>query len=93
MRRALQRLDGEELDSASGSRAARRTEPSGTRRRLVAVDGKRVRGSGNVCFAKTRCKSRDQGFPGSARRFVGWVARGNLTPGSGRTAALLRRSP
>ena len=79
MRRALQRLDGEELDSASGSRAARRTEPSGTRRRLVAVDGKRVRGSDNVCCAKTRCKSRDQGFlarlGGSS---VGWP--GEISP-------------
>jgi predicted transposase YbfD/YdcC len=47
MRRALQRLDGDELDSAIGSWAAGCTEPSGIRRRLVAVNGKRVRGSGN----------------------------------------------
>jgi predicted transposase YbfD/YdcC len=47
MRRALQRLDGDQLDGAIGCWAAGRTEPTGTRRRLVAVDGKRVRGSGN----------------------------------------------
>ena len=46
MRRTLQRLDGDQLDSAIGSWAAGRTEPTGTRRRLIAVDGKRVRGSG-----------------------------------------------
>jgi hypothetical protein len=47
MRRTLQRLDGDQFDSAIGCWAAGRTEPTGTRRRLVAVDGKRVRGSGN----------------------------------------------
>ena len=47
MRRALQRLDGDQLDSAIGSWAAGRSEPIGTQRRLVAVDGKRVRGSSN----------------------------------------------
>jgi predicted transposase YbfD/YdcC len=47
LRRALQRLDGDQLDGAIGCWAAGRTEPTGTRRRLVAVDGKRVRGSGN----------------------------------------------
>jgi hypothetical protein len=47
MRRTLQRLDGDQLDSAIGSWAAGRTEPIGARRRLIAVDGKRVRGSGN----------------------------------------------
>lgn len=47
MRRALQRLDGDQLDSAIGSWAAGRSEPIGTQRRLVAVDGKRVRGSGH----------------------------------------------
>jgi predicted transposase YbfD/YdcC len=47
MRRTLQRLDGDELDSAIGSWAAGRTKPTGTQHRLVAVDGKRVRGSGN----------------------------------------------
>ncbi|MCA1696205.1 MAG: ISAs1 family transposase [Actinobacteria bacterium] len=47
MRRTLQRLDGDELDSAIGSWAAGRTEPASTRRRVVAVDGKRIRGSGH----------------------------------------------
>ena len=47
MRRALQRLDGDQLDSAIGFWAAGRSEPIGTQRRLVAVDGKRVRGSSN----------------------------------------------
>jgi predicted transposase YbfD/YdcC len=47
IRRALQRLDGDELDSAIGSWAAGRTEPIAAERRLVAVDGKRVRGSGS----------------------------------------------
>ena len=47
MRRTLQRLDGDELDSAIGSWAAGRTEPASTRRRVLAVDGKRIRGSGH----------------------------------------------
>lgn len=46
IRRTLQRLDGDELDAAIGSWAAGHAEPTGTGRRLVAVDGKRVRGSG-----------------------------------------------
>ncbi|HEX8761610.1 MAG TPA: ISAs1 family transposase [Pseudonocardiaceae bacterium] len=46
MRRTLQCLDGDELDSAIGAWAAGRTEPASTRRRVVAVDGKRIRGSG-----------------------------------------------
>lgn len=47
LRRALQRLDGDALDIAIGSWAAGRSQPPTTgRRRLVAVDGKRVRGSG-----------------------------------------------
>jgi predicted transposase YbfD/YdcC len=47
IRRALQRLDGQELDTAIGWWAAGATEPATTRPRLVAVDGKRVRGSGS----------------------------------------------
>lgn len=47
IRRVLQRLDGEELDTTIGGWAAGCTEPVATRRRLVAVDGKRVRGSGS----------------------------------------------
>ena len=45
IRRALHNLDGDELDTAIGRWAAGRTDPGWTRRR-VAVDGKRVRGSG-----------------------------------------------
>ena len=45
IRRALQRLDGDELDTAVGAWAARRTEPPAGRRRALAVDGKTVRGS------------------------------------------------
>lgn len=47
IRRVLQRLDGDELDTVVGSWAAACTEPAATGRRLVAVDGKRVRGSGS----------------------------------------------
>jgi predicted transposase YbfD/YdcC len=47
IRRVLQRLDGDELDTVIGAWAAGHTESGGTRRRLVAVDGKRVRGSGS----------------------------------------------
>jgi hypothetical protein len=43
----LQRLVGDELDAAIGSWAAGRTEPTAARHHLVAVDGKRVRGSGS----------------------------------------------
>jgi predicted transposase YbfD/YdcC len=45
IRRALQRLDGDELDAAVGAWAARRTEPPAGRRRALAVDGKTVPGS------------------------------------------------
>src|SRR5918997_2235529 len=45
IRRALRNLDGDELDTAIGRWAAGRTDSGRTRRR-VAVDGKRVRGSG-----------------------------------------------
>jgi predicted transposase YbfD/YdcC len=47
MRRCLQLVDGDQLDSAIGFWAAGQTEPAGTGHRLVAVDGKRVRGSGS----------------------------------------------
>ena len=45
IRRALRNLDGDELDTAIGRWAAGRTDSGRTRRR-VAVDGKRVGGSG-----------------------------------------------
>jgi predicted transposase YbfD/YdcC len=48
IRRLLQRLDGDQLDIAIGAWAASGTQPAGTRRRLVAVDGKRLRGSGSA---------------------------------------------
>jgi hypothetical protein len=48
MRPTLQRLDADELDTAIGSWAAGRTEPAATTRRLIAVDGKRIRGSGSA---------------------------------------------
>lgn len=47
IRRTLQRVDGDELDTVLGAWAAGRTESGDARRRLVAVDGKRVRGSGS----------------------------------------------
>jgi DDE family transposase len=45
IRRTLQRLDGDELDTAIGGWAAARTAPPAGRRRVVALDGKTVRGS------------------------------------------------
>lgn len=45
IRRTLQRLDGDELDTAMGGWAAARTKPPAGRRRVVALDGKTVRGS------------------------------------------------
>ena len=44
IRRTLQRLDGDALDTAIGAWAARRTQLPG-RRRFIAVDGKSVRGA------------------------------------------------
>jgi hypothetical protein len=41
----LQQLDGDELDTAIGGWAAVCTEPPAGRRRVVALDGKTVRGS------------------------------------------------
>ncbi len=48
IRRALQRLDGDEMDTAIGAWAAKQTAPEPATRRLVAVDGKRVRGSAST---------------------------------------------
>lgn len=45
IRRTLQRLDGDELDTAIGCWAAARTQPPAGRRRVIALDGKTVRGS------------------------------------------------
>jgi DDE_Tnp_1-associated/Transposase DDE domain len=45
IRRTLQRLDGDELDVAIGGWAAVHTKPPAGRRRVVALDGKTVRGS------------------------------------------------
>lgn len=47
IRRVLQALDGDTLDTAIGAWAAACTQPTTNRRRLIAVDGKRVRGSGS----------------------------------------------
>jgi len=45
-RRTLQHLDADALDEAAGPWAQRRTAPSRGSRRVVAVDGKTLRGSG-----------------------------------------------
>lgn len=47
IRRTVQRLDGDAMDAVIGSWAARQTEPTAGPR-LVAVDGKRIRGSGSA---------------------------------------------
>lgn len=47
IRRTLQRLDGDELDIVVGAWAAGRTTQA-TKPRLIAVDGKRLRGSGST---------------------------------------------
>ena len=45
-RRTLQHLDADALDAAAGAWAARRTLPPPGARRVIAVDGKTLRGSG-----------------------------------------------
>jgi predicted transposase YbfD/YdcC len=45
-RRTLQRLDADALDDAAGAWAQQRTAPAPGGRRLIAVDGKTIRGSG-----------------------------------------------
>jgi predicted transposase YbfD/YdcC len=45
IRRTLQRLDADAFDDLAGAWAQRRTEPSAGRRRVIAVDGKTLRGS------------------------------------------------
>ena len=47
-RRTLQNLDADALDKAAGAWAQQRTAPSPGTRRLVAVDGKTLRGSGTA---------------------------------------------
>ena len=44
-RRVLQRLDGDALDDLAGEWAAQRTAPGPKQRRVIAVDGKTLRGS------------------------------------------------
>jgi predicted transposase YbfD/YdcC len=46
-RRTLQRLDADAFDDLAGRWAARRTAPGPNRRRVIAVDGKTLRGSGH----------------------------------------------
>src|SRR5262249_44891681 len=46
-RRTLQRLDADAFDELAGAWAARRTAPRPRRRRVIAVDGKTLRGSGD----------------------------------------------
>ncbi len=46
-RRTLQRLDADAFDDLAGRWAAQRTAPGPGRRRVIAVDGKTLRGSGH----------------------------------------------
>jgi DDE family transposase len=46
-RRTLQRLDADAFDDLAGRWAAQRTAPGPSRRRVIAVDGKTLRGSGH----------------------------------------------
>ena len=46
-RRTLQRLDADAFDELAGRWAARRTAPGPGQRRVIAVDGKTLRGSGD----------------------------------------------
>jgi DDE_Tnp_1-associated len=46
-RRTLQRLDADAFDDLAGRWAARRTTPGPKQRRVIAVDGKTLRGSGH----------------------------------------------
>ena len=46
-RRTLQRLDADAFDDLAGRWAAQRTAPGTNRRRVIAVDGKTLRGSGH----------------------------------------------
>jgi predicted transposase YbfD/YdcC len=46
-RRTLQRLDADAFDDLAGEWAARRTAPGPETRRVIAVDGKTLRGSGH----------------------------------------------
>jgi DDE_Tnp_1-associated/Transposase DDE domain len=47
LRRMLQRLDADAFDELAGQWAARRTDPGPGQRRVIAVDGKTLRGSGD----------------------------------------------
>jgi predicted transposase YbfD/YdcC len=47
-RRVLQRLDADALDDAAGAWAQQRTAPPPGGRRLIAIDGKTLRGSGTA---------------------------------------------
>jgi predicted transposase YbfD/YdcC len=47
LRRTLQRLDADVFDDLAGQWAAQRTAPGPGRRRVIAVDGKTLRGSGH----------------------------------------------
>ena len=48
IRRTLQRLDGDQVDTTIGAWTAAATTPEPAHRRLVALDGKQARGSGST---------------------------------------------
>jgi DDE_Tnp_1-associated len=75
-RRVLQRLDADAFHDLAGQWAARRTAPGPGGRRVIAVDGKTLRGSGlNACPGT----SGDPGRPRQPRRRL----RGCGGPGPG----------
>jgi hypothetical protein len=82
-RRTLQNLDADALDAAAGAWAARRTLPPREARRMIAVDGKTLRGSaaggedGRHLLAaqpgaKLRVKPKDPVPPGNSIASLTW---------------------
>jgi DDE_Tnp_1-associated len=60
-RRTLQNLDADALDKAAGVWAQQRTAPSPGARRLIAVGGKTLRGSGTAGGPGRTCRGRRRG--------------------------------
>jgi hypothetical protein len=82
IRRVLQRLDVDAFDKLAGAWAAQRTAPVAGRRRVVAVDGKTLRGSGRGGQDARTCSLRSITRTARCSARSKWARRPMKSPGS-----------